>query len=332
MEHHLSQTDPLYLYLERRLGRAYLTQRLETERRFVARVFGHGLTFFHIENMHWFHWVLRLGLRMTGLYWWGQRNAKRIGVRRNRLTLAGLPPAFEGFTILQLSDLHLDLNPGITDAVIDMAQATPCDLCVITGDFRSRTWGPSDRMLREMARLRPALRGDVYAVLGNHDFIETVPPLEELGMRLLLNEAVALRRDGDVIFLAGIDDAHYYETDNIQRAAAHLDHPAPAILLSHTPETFRKAAACGFGAMLCGHTHGGQLCAPGGIPFIINARIPLRLVRGRWRYRNMEGYTSTGTGCAGLDVRFWCPPEITVHTLTGHVSEAEPRTPPPSSR
>ena len=312
--------DVRYLQLERRIGRAHLTQRLEVETSHAAWVFGHGLTCLHIENMHWFHWCCRLLLKLLGLYRRGQRNAQRIVLRENRLAIPALPAAFEGLRLLQLSDLHLDLNPAITDAMIKAVERTPCDVCVITGDFRCNTFGPSEIAMRELARLRPALQGDLYAVLGNHDSIGMVPPMEDLGIRVLLNEAVPLTRGGDVLYLAGIDDAHYYETDNIQKAAAHLDRQAPAILLSHTPEAYRKAAACGFAVMLSGHTHAGQICLPGGIPLVINARVPVRFCRGAWRYRNLIGYTSAGTGCAGMDVRFCCPPEITLHTLTAGVT------------
>lgn len=312
----MQKTDPAYLHLERRIGRAHLTQRCETETHYVARVLGHGLTFFHVENLLWFHWALRFFLKMTGLYWRGRRNASRPVVRTNRLVMAGLPAAFEGFTVLQLSDLHLDLTPGFAEIIGRAVADLSYDVCVITGDFRAKTYGPYDVTMRELGRLRPFLKGDVYAVLGNHDFIETVPLMEDMGLRVLLNEAVRLQRGGQGLFLAGIDDAHYYGTDNVQKAAVHLDHESPAILLSHTPEPFKKAAACGFSAMLCGHTHGGQICAPGGIPVLTNTRRCRRLTRGAWRYRAMQGYTSAGTGSSGVDVRFWCPPEITLHTLS----------------
>jgi predicted MPP superfamily phosphohydrolase len=142
-----------------------------------------------------------------------------------------------------------------------------------------------------------------------------VPPLEEMGIHLLMNESVLLRRGGSTLCLAGVDDPHFYEADNVQKAAAQLEPGMPSVLLAHTPEIYRKAAACGFGLVLCGHTHGGQICLPGGIPLFINARVPLRMVRRGWQYRGLQGYTSVGTGSSGVDVRFWCPPEVTLHTL-----------------
>ena len=304
-----------YRELEQRVGRAHLTHRLHMQRHWVARVVGHGLTYFHIENMLWLHWFIRLSFKMAGLYRRGQRNALRVTVRHNDVSILGWPRSFEGFTILQLSDLHLDVNDQFPDAIARAIAPLQYDLCVITGDFRARTYGPSEPAIQAMERLRPALKGDVYAVLGNHDFIEMLPPLEAMGIRLLMNESVLLRRGEDAICLAGGDDPHFYETDNIQKAAGHLDHEVPSVLLAHSPEIYRKAAACKFDLLLCGHTHGGQICLPGGIPVIINAHAPVQFVRGAWSYRGMQGYTSVGTGCSGVDVRFFCRPEVTLHTI-----------------
>ncbi len=276
---------------------------------------GHGLTYFHIENMLWLHWLIRLGLKLTGLYRRGRRNALHSEVRRNPVALPGLGSDFDGFTILQISDLHLDINPGMADAIAAAVEPLQYDVCVLTGDFRSRTHGSTNPVLEAMARLRKTLRGEVYAVLGNHDFIEMVPPLEDMGIRLLMNESVLLKRGDSTLCLAGVDDPHFYESDNVQKAAARLERGVPSVLLAHSPEIYRKAAACGFDLVLCGHTHGGQICLPGGIPVLINARVPFRMVKRSWRYRGMQGYTSVGTGSSGVDVRFWCPPEVTLHTL-----------------
>ena len=88
------------------------------------------------------------------------------------------------------------------------------------------------------------------------------------------------------------------------------------ILLSHSPETHREAAALGYDLQLSGHTHGGQICLPGGIPILHNAPGCRReLIAGPWREGSMLGYTSRGAGAAGVAARFFCPPEITIHTL-----------------
>jgi predicted MPP superfamily phosphohydrolase len=88
-----------------------------------------------------------------------------------------------------------------------------------------------------------------------------------------------------------------------------------SILLSHTPEVYRQAAHAAFDLLLCGHTHGGQICLPGQVPIILDARIPRHLGRGPWQYQQMVGYTSPGAGTSVIDVRLNCPPEVTVHEL-----------------
>ncbi len=311
------EDESLYRAMEQRLGRAHLAHRLYMQAHWVSHVMGHGLTYFHIENMLWLHWLIRLLLRMVGLYRWGQRNAQRIVVRQNQVVVATWPRAFDGFTILHLSDLHLDINPDLVPAIAKAVAPLTYDLCVITGDLRSQMYGASEPAMEAMRRLRPALRGDVYAVMGNHDFIEMLTPLEAMGIRFLMNESVWLRRGEASICLAGVDDPHFYEADNIQKAAAKLEHRTSAVLLAHSPEIFRKAAACGFDLLLCGHTHAGQICLPGGVPLMINARVPVRMARGAWHYQELQGYTSAGAGCSGVDVRFFCPPEVTLHRIGG---------------
>jgi len=139
--------------------------------------------------------------------------------------------------------------------------------------------------------------------------------LEDMGIQLLLNEHVRLERDGAVIYLAGIDDPHYFRADNLEKAAEEIPVDVVSVLLAHSPEIYRHAAHAEFDVMLCGHTHGGQICLPGGLPLYLNASCPRRYCRGAWRYGRLHGYTSTGSGSSIVDVRLNCPPEITLHRL-----------------
>lgn len=305
-----------YARLERRVGRCHLNQRLGIEHDFEARVFGQGRTFFHIENWYSVHGLMRHVLRLAGLHTRGRQNARRIEVRRNEFVLERLPVEFEGYTLLHISDLHLDMAADIPDALIEaIGRAGRYDLCVITGDLRARTFGPYGGALAGMARVFPHIQSRVYAILGNHDTIRMVPGLEDLGIHMLLNEAVAVRRDGAAIYLAGIDDPHYYRADNLEKAVEGIPEDAVSILLSHSPEMYRHAAYAGCDAMLSGHTHGGQICLPGGIALLLNANAPRRFCQGPWRYRDLRGYTSAGSGASIVDVRLNCPPEITLHRL-----------------
>jgi uncharacterized protein len=301
--------------LERRLGRLYARQRLGIEGDREARVFGRGMNYFHPENWYLSPPVVRIALTLTGLYWRARKNAARIEIRRNDIAVAALPAAFDGFTILHLSDLHVDLNPAAMRRLAELLPQASYDLCVLTGDYRGKTYGPYAAALDGMRRLCACLEGPVYGVLGNHDSIRMVPALEDMGIAMLLNEAVPLWRGGERLHLAGIDDAHYYRVDNMEKAAAQIPDGEVSILLSHTPEIFRQAAHAGFDVLLCGHTHGGQICLPGAIPLTLDSKLPRRLGSGAWRYRRMAGYTSVGVGSSIVEARLNCPPEITLHRL-----------------
>src|SRR5260370_21783853 len=109
--------------LEERLGPLHARQRLGIEKDHEAQVFGQGLTFFHLENWYSAPAIIRTILKLAGLYWRARRNAESIVVRRNDLRIAELPPAFDGFTILHISDLHADMNEA---AVADLIQLIGC--------------------------------------------------------------------------------------------------------------------------------------------------------------------------------------------------------------
>lgn len=324
----LPMDEELLQELERRLGRIHARQRLGIEQEREQKVFGGGLNFFHPENWYSSHGLIRLTLRLTGLHRRGYRNTLEIRVRRNRVVLPGLPPAFEGFTLLHLSDLHADLNPPAMERVAERIAALEYDLAVLTGDYRAQTFGPVEPALDAMEKVCRALRAPAYGVLGNHDSIRMVPKLEAMGLRMLLNESVVLEREGATLALGGIDDAHHYRVDDITGVAAQVHHHPVSILLSHTPEVFRQAAHAGFDLMLCGHTHGGQICLPGGLPVTLDADLPRRLGAGPWRHGELQGYTTVGAGTCIVPARFNCPPEVVLHRLEGAPGDTAPAAAP----
>jgi uncharacterized protein len=298
-----------------RLGRAYAEQRLQIEQQHEAQVFGHGLNFFHPENWYSSPGLIRNTLRLLGLYRRGLRNATRVQLRQNRIALARLPAAFDGFRILHVSDMHVDMNPGAMEAMVRLVEPLSFDLCVLTGDYRGKTSGPFRATLDGLARVRSTLRDPLYGVLGNHDTIRMMPGLEKLGIRMLINECETIWRGEERIHLAGIDDAHFFRVDDIEKAVAMIPHGEFAVLLSHTPEIYRRAASAGFDLLLAGHTHGGQICLPRSIPITLDSVLPRKMGSGSWAYGSMIGYTSPGVGSSIVPVRFNCPPSITLHTL-----------------
>jgi uncharacterized protein len=307
--------DEILDRLERRLGRLHAKQRLGIETDHELRVFGGGLNFFHIENWYSAPIVVRTALKLTGLYWRAQKNAERIAVRENVVCSHKLPDRFHDFTILHISDLHVDMNERAMGNLEKLLPGLKYDIAVLTGDYRGKTYGPFEPTLDGLKQVHARLTGPVYGVLGNHDTILMVPGLEAMGIRMLLNECEPLVRGNQRIHLAGIDDAHYYRVDNIEKAASDIPDGEFSILLSHTPEIYRQAAHAGFDLLLSGHTHGGQICLPGSIPLTLDSVLPRRMGAGAWQYGNMAGYTSVGVGSCIVPVRLNCPPAITLHHL-----------------
>jgi len=301
--------------LQRRLGRLYAKQRLGIEMAHEAQIFGQGINFFHLENWYSIHSVIGIALKLTGLYRRGLKNAERVQIKHNYVRFKTLPSRFDGFTLLHISDLHADISQGAMRTLAKLLPQVTYDLCVLTGDYRGATFGPFEAALAGLARMRERLSGPIYAVLGNHDTIRMVPEIEHLGIRMLLNETEVILRGEQRIHLAGIDDAHYYRVDNIEKAALAIPGDEFSILLSHTPEIYRQAAHAGFDLLLSGHTHAGQICLPGSIPITLQSVLPRRFGSGAWKYHDMIGYTSAGAGTSMVPVRFNCPPEITLHHL-----------------
>ncbi|MGH7089476.1 MAG: metallophosphoesterase, partial [Stellaceae bacterium] len=113
--------------------------------------------------------LIRATLHLSGLYRRGLANAARVALRRNSIALAALPSGFDGFTILHLSDLHIDMSGPALERAIALCDGLDYDLCVLTGDYRGHTWGPWAAALAGLERLCRHLRPPFYAVLGNHD-------------------------------------------------------------------------------------------------------------------------------------------------------------------
>jgi predicted MPP superfamily phosphohydrolase len=195
------------------------------------------------QKRHWgaFKVLIALfgfGLRLLGLYERGVRNA--IDIRLNRLDLwfETLPKEFDGFRLLQLTDLHADFLPETLHAALELTVDVEADICVLTGDFRRRVKGSFDEILPAMEMLTSQIstRHGTYAVLGNHDCADMVEPFEALGIRVLVNETHTIFRDGAELHLTGTDDVHYYYTDAARQALA----AAPMTSITTTPMQLAK--------------------------------------------------------------------------------------------
>jgi predicted MPP superfamily phosphohydrolase len=298
-------------------GDVALAKRKELERRHAdTRVFGGGKTFFHPENSPLSASLIRMALKVTGLLDRGRRNAMDIEVRENSVTLPRLPASFDGFTLLHISDLHLDSRPDFPLRLAEVVAPLKYDLCVLTGDYCFHTNGDPRPALSGLSILRQALQGTVYAVLGNHDGSAMIPDMIAMGYHLLYNTAVPVEQSGDTVYIVGVDDPHFFQTDDLDMALGAVPDGVVRVLLAHSPEIYQVAEAADVDLLLCGHTHGGQIALPGGRVLYANARCPDRITSGSWQYGSLQGYTSVGAGSSVVDVRFNCRPEVTLHRLS----------------
>jgi len=312
----LKEDPELYDYLVQRVGKAHLRRRVGVETEHVADRFGQGRTFLHIENWNAAATIIKVILKITKLSERGKANVLDFQVRHNRLVLPHLPEIFDGYTLLQLSDLHLDSLEKFPDHLAEKISDLEYDICVLTGDYLFLTHGPHEKAMNGLERLCRDINKDTYAILGNHDSIFMTKPIESLGVRLLLNENIQIERGGASVYLAGIDDPHYFDADNLEKAYDGIPDDSVSLLLAHSPEIYRHAAYVGFDFMMCGHTHGGQICLPGAFPLTYNSSAPRYTGAGSWSYDLMQGYTSVGTGSSVVPARFNCQPEITLHHLS----------------
>jgi len=260
--------------------------------------------------------AFKILLNASRLFDAGRRRAADLRLVELELRFADLPSAFDGYRLLHLTDLHLDGLPQLEDAITNLVRGRSVDLSVWTGDYRFRVHGGHEQVLPGIAKILVAISAadGHLATLGNHDPAALVDPLERLGLRVLTNETVTIRRGPATLHITGLDDVHYFYTDAAAAALAEAP-PGFRIALVHSPEAAHLAAAAGCALYLCGHTHGGQVCLPGGLPILTNSVFHWRHAKGLWRRGRMIGYTSNGAGISGLPVRFFSRGEVTLITL-----------------
>lgn len=273
-----------------------------------------------IETAGFIKKLLRFGLDVTGLDQRGKRNALNPVVEHLRFEFDHLPTKFEGFRILHLSDIHADGLEELADVLYEALNRLHVDVCVLTGDYRFALQGMCHRVYPNMARILDGVNSQhgIIGVLGNHDAEEMVSEFERMGIRVLMNEAHPIHSvdRAEALWFVGLDDPHYYGCDDLPGALQQVPDDAFKVLLVHTPEVFDDAHHHGIQLYLCGHTHGGQIRLPFIGPVLTHANAPRRFASGAWRYKTVQGYTSSGVGCSGVAARFLCPPEIVLIELS----------------
>ncbi|MCP3735741.1 metallophosphoesterase [Sphingomonas sp. RP10(2022)] len=251
----------------------------------------------------------------------GVANAIRVPpIRDVAIAIPGLPPQFDGYRLVQLTDLHISrLFPAPwAQAVVTRANAAGADLIVVTGDFID---GSVAMRRADVAPLRDLHAPDgVYAIPGNHeyffDYDAWMRHLADLGMRMLPNAHAILSRGAAQLVVAGVTDLsapqHGRPGPDLAAALAGAPAEAPILLLDHQPRQARHAAARGVALQLSGHTHGGMIL---GLDRLF-ARPNGGFVSGRYAVGAMTLYVSNGTGLwPGFALRLGRPSELTRITL-----------------
>ncbi len=276
---------------------------------------------FHFETVEQFlsmfiPWIVP-ALKLSGFYERGQRNAAAL--RTTRLTICDprLPRSFDGFRLLFMSDLHIDGNDAVVPPLCAALDAIDADVCLLGGDYRFQMRGEFRRMMDHFHEFVPHIRckEGVVGILGNHDSWEMIKPFERLGIVMLINEAVNIERGGERIWILGVDDPHYYRCDDYHKANRRVPERAFRILLAHSTNALRKFTNEPINLYLCGHTHAGQISVPFVGPVITHSPLKGAFIYGRWQYRHIPGYTSSGVGTSGVNVRYNTWPEVVVITL-----------------
>jgi predicted MPP superfamily phosphohydrolase len=226
-----------------------------------------------------------------------------------------LPKSLEGFTIAQISDVHVGptIKREFVQRIVDRVNGLHPDLVAITGDLVDGTVGQLASHTAPLADLKS--RHGTYVVTGNHEYYSGagawIDELERLGTHVLLNEHVVIDHDGSPLAVAGVTDfsAHHFDPSHRsdpRRAVAGVPGATVKVLLAHQPRSAPSAAAAGYDLQLSGHTHGGQFW-----PWNLFVRLQQPFTSGLHKLGKMWVYISRGTGYWGPPMRFGIPSEIT---------------------
>jgi len=258
--------------------------------------------------------VVGLALLMTLIGVWNARRTARVVTIE--IPIAGLPASLHGFTIAQISDIHVGptIKGGYLRSIVERVNGLGADMVAITGDLVDGSVGDLGPHVASLAEL--SSRHGTFFVTGNHEYYSGVHAwvreLRGLGVRVLLNEHVVLEHAESAIVIAGVTDpsAHHFEPRHRSSPETALAgaprHATVRVLLAHQPKSAHAAADAGFDLQLSGHTHGGQFW-----PWNHFVKLQQPFVAGLDRVRDLWLYTSRGTGYWGPPIRFGAPSEIT---------------------
>lgn len=234
-----------------------------------------------------------------------------------RLELPRLAPEFDGYRIVQISDIHADrwMTQKRLTRIVDRVNQQHPDLVALTGDFVTRSPEKFASTLSAFKSLQS--KDPTVAVLGNHDVVANPAPIQQAlelsGVKVLVNQSITLQRQTSQLHIAGVGDV-WFKLANLAPILTELPKGGAAILLAHEPDFADISASTGrFDLQLSGHSHGGQVH----IPFVkrLVPHLAHKYPVGQYQVGSMIQYTNRGIGMAPLHLRFNCRPEITVFIL-----------------
>src|SRR5215203_3881389 len=239
-----------------------------------------------------------------------------LSIEHERINLRRLPKVFDGFRVVQLSDIHHGpfSSKEQIERAVETANRLKPDIIALTGDYISKERHYAASCAEMLGRLEA--RHGVYAVLGNHDHWTDAALITDLfraeGITVLVNEGMRFEKDGEAFWLAVVDDT-MVGLEDLSLALAGARSDEMKLLLPHNTVILRRAARASVDLVLSGHTHGGQVAirserSPSG-------RVRRRLLKGLGRQGNTQIYVNRGLGTVVLPIRYGCPPEISLLEL-----------------
>lgn len=260
------------------------------------------------------------GAGLTAVLYYSHRIIpNRVEVSRTEVEIPDLAPAFDGYRIAQISDLHADrwMTPARLSARVRLVNEQNPDLVVVTGDLLTDpNVGKDPNFARELSRLESA--DGTLAILGNYDYDSDARVaralLAKAGIRELANDVFSVKRGDETLYIGGADDV-WHGRANLGEVFRKLPGGEPLIMLVHEPDFADETAKSGRVALqLSGHTHGGQVRLPLYGP-VLRPKYGIKYPSGTYRVGEMTLHVNRGIGMFPPRLRFRCRPEISVIVL-----------------
>jgi len=246
-----------------------------------------------------------------------------VEVTRADVYVERMPPAFDGYRILHISDIHggSPLYRASVRERLAAAEGMTVDLVVFTGDLASQTDAVEDAA-SALGELKA--RDGIVAVLGNHDYWmgeeKVSEALAAVGVRVLRNAHMVVESGGERLYLVGVEDCCYVGRDDLPGALRGVPEGAPVVIATHSPDIVFKPLAARASVILSGHTHGGQVVFPWIGPLYVPTKLGRRRMSGLLSVGGTVLYVNRGLGEISPPMRLNCPPEIALLTLRSRPS------------